>query len=98
MISSSAIQNAYNGLYKELRKYIWDFSVVAALADLEIATYKRFQNLSDVRTKFYRLRSQITDVLHTDEDLKDAIDAFENILEDQEVFVKINQVEEVLQV
>ena len=98
MISSSDIQNAYNALYKELRKYIWDFSVVASLADLEIAVYKKFQNLSDTRSKFYRLRSQLADVVPTDEDLKGALDAFEDVLKDDNIYVKINKVEEVLQV
>ena len=98
MISSSSIQNAYDALYKQMRKYIWDFPVVAALADLEVAVYKKFQDLSDTRTKFYRLRSSVVDVLHTDEEFKDSFDEFEDILKDNEVFAKINQVEEVLQV
>jgi len=98
MISSADIQNSYNAMYKQLRKYIWDFSVVAALADLEIAVYKKFQNMNDIKARFYRLRSQIVDVLSTDEDLKGALDAFEDVLKDDNIYVKINKVEEVLQV
>lgn len=98
MISSFDIQNAYNALYKELRKYIWDFSVVVALADLEVAVYKRFQDIHDVKMKFYRLRSDISDVIYSDEDLKYAVDNFGELLNEDTVYVKINQVEEVLQV
>lgn len=98
MISSADIQNFYNDMYKQLRKYIWDFSVVAALADLEIAVYKKFQNMNDIKARFYRLRSQIVDVLPTDEELKDSFDAFEELFEEDTIYVKINKVEEVLQV
>lgn len=98
MISSADIQNFYNDMYKQLRKYIWDFSVVAALADLEIAVYKKFQNMNDIKSRFYRLRSQIVEVLSKDEELKDSFDAFEGLFEEDTIYVKINKVEEVLQV
>lgn len=98
MVSSALIHNSYNELYKAMRKYVWDFPVVSALADLEVSTYKKFQDLSDTKTKFYRLRSLIVDMFPIDEELKNVYDAFEEILENTEVFVKINKVEEVLQV
>lgn len=98
MVSSANIQTAYNQMYAEVRKYIWDFPAVACLADLEIAVYKACQDLADVRTKFYRFKSFLTDLLHTDEDLARRVDAFESIIQDNEVYVKLNQVEEVIQV
>ncbi len=97
MISYADIQVAYNRLYTEVRKYLWDFSVVAALADLEIAIYKTCQDLSDIRTKFYRFKSLITDVLYTDEELSCAIDYLESLILEDNVYVRLNQVNEVVQ-
>ena len=98
MVSFADIQNAYNKMYAEIRKYVWDFPTVAALADLEIAVYKTCQDLADVKTKFYRLRSCIADVIQIDEDLSKVVDTFENLVHEQDTFVKLNQVEEVIQV
>lgn len=98
MVSFADIQNAYNKMYAQIRKYVWDFPTVAALADLEIAVYKTCQDLADVKTKFYRLRSCIADVIQIDEDLSKVVDTFENLVHEQDTFVKLNQVEEVIQV
>ncbi len=98
MVSFADIQNAYNKLYVELRKYVWDFPTVAALADLEIAVYKTCQDLADVKIKFYRLKSCVVDVSFIDEDLANALDAFEELANETDVYVKLNQVEEVIQV
>ena len=98
MVSFAKIQNAYNKIYVELRKYVWDFSTVAALADLEISVYKTCQDLSDIRTKYYRLKSLITDVIRVDEELSRRLDSFEELIHEDETFVKLTQVEEVLQI
>lgn len=97
MVSYADIQTGYNRLYAEIRKYIWDFPAVAALADLEIAVYKTFQDISDVKVKYYRLKSFLLEVVHQDEDLASRMNEFEKLLEEDEVYVKINQVEEVIQ-
>lgn len=98
MVSFADIQNAYNKLYAEIRKYVWDFPTVAALADLEIAVYKTCQNLYDVKIKFYRLKSCVTDVALIDKELSNALDSFEELANETDVYVKLNQVEEVIQV
>lgn len=98
MVSSANIQTAYNQMYAEVRKYVWDFPAVACLADLEIAIYKTCQNLADVRNKFYRFRSFLTELLHTDEDLAKRVDALESLIHGDSVYVKLNQVEEVVQI
>lgn len=97
MVSNSDIQNAYNKVYSEIRKYIWDFSVVACLADLEIAIYKTCQDLSDIRTKYQRLRSLISFEIYSDDDLKDAMDYLESLINENDVYVKLNKVTEVIQ-
>lgn len=98
MVSFADIQNSYNRVCAELRKYIWGFPVVAALADLEVAVYKTCQDLGDIRTKYQRLKSLIMDVVYTDEDLRDQLDSFESYIDEDEVYVKLNQVEEVVQI
>lgn len=97
MISYAEIQNAYNKLYVEIRKYIWDFATVAALADVEIAIYQTCQNLPDIRVKLSRLKSQLMDVLYTDEALKKRLEYLEELVYDDEVYVKLNMVNEVVQ-
>lgn len=98
MVSFAEIQNGYNNIYREIRKYIWDFPVVACLADLEIACYKTCQNLDDLRIKFARLKGLVTEILYEDEDFKKAMDYFESLLNENEVYVKLNQVQEVIDV
>lgn len=97
MVSYTDIQNSYNKLYAEIRKYVWDFSTVAALADLEIEVYKTCQNIPEIRSRLSRLRSQINDIVYTDEDLKKRLDYFESLLADDNVYIKLNQVNEVIQ-
>lgn len=98
MVSYADVQNAYNKVYAEVRKYIWDFAVVAALADLEIAVYKTCQDIPDIQMKLQRFKSMIVDVLYEDEDLKKRLEYFENLIKDNEVYVKLNMVNEVISV
>lgn len=98
MVSFAEIQNGYNNIYREIRKYIWDFPVVACLADLEIACYKTCQSLEDLRIKFARLKGLVIDVLYEDEDFKKAMDYFEDLINESSVYVKLNQVQEVIDI
>lgn len=98
LVSFAELQNAYNKLYVEVRKYVWDFSVVAALADLEIAVYETCQDLPDIRTKFNRFKSLIMDVVYTDENLRKRLELFEELLDAESTYVKLNQVNEVIQI
>lgn len=97
MISFATIQNLYNDMYAEIRKYIWDFPTVSALADLEISVYQTCQNMYDIRNKFNRLKLNIFDVYQDDEDLRECVDSFEDAISDDETFVKLNKVNEVVQ-
>ena len=38
------------------------------------------------------------DVVYTDEDLRDQLDSFESYIDEDEVYVKLNQVEGVVQI
>lgn len=97
MISFADVQTTYNRLYAAIRKYIWDFYTVVALADLEIAVYKTCQDIPDIRSKFYRLRACISDVMYEDSELRNRADAFEALLNEPYSYVKLQQVNEVIQ-
>ncbi len=95
-VSYAEIQNAYNNLYASVRKYIWDFATVAALADLEIAIYKTCQDVPDIRIKLARLKSMLTEVMYQDEDMANKVKYLEDLIYEDTIYVKLNKVEEVV--
>ena len=95
MIGSNILQNAYNNLYKEIRKYIWSFEAVNAIADLEISAYQSFADIVAVRKNLDRVKSYARDVLKDDEDLQKVFDAFYDLREDEDrTYVKLTAVKE----
>ena len=88
MVPATKLQSLYNKLYIQLRKYIWDFKTVEALADFEISVYRRFPDISDVERKFNKLIKDVTssDVYRDDEDLKYAIEDMRSQLDDTDQF------------
>lgn len=97
MISSLRIQSAYVDLYTQVRKYIWDFSTVEKLADLEVSVYRAFPDIDEVSRCFDKLRFDLKSKEKDDEDLKKACDKFKSILDsDTETYIKIYQVDEVI--
>ena len=97
MINSLRIQSAYVDLYKQLRRYIWDFSTVEKLADLEVSVYKAFPSIEEVSKCFDKLRIDLKQSEKDDENLKTACDNFKSVLDsDTETYVKIYQVDEVI--
>lgn len=97
MINSEELQTAYTRLYKQLRKYTWDFCTVQLIADLEISVYRRIPNMSEIRSVFSKLRSAVQDIVRDDGEFQSEVDAFQARLdEDDEVYTKLNQVREVI--
>lgn len=96
MIGSYEIQLAYNDLYVQLRKYIWDFSVVCLIADLEIASYQALPDIPSVRSCLNKLKSATYEIQRNDEDLKKAFQDFEDALTSDEVYTKLYKVSEVV--
>ena len=98
MISSSKIQHEYNRLYKELRKYIWDFRAVEAIADLEISVYKLCPDLNEIQSNFDNLRYFTNELEFDDEDLSKRLNKFEDLIQsDDTPFAKLWNVKEVVQ-
>ena len=59
MITTNDLQRLYVDMYKQIREYLWPFRIVEALADLEIACYKAFPDIDEVKKCFRRLSSEI---------------------------------------
>lgn len=98
MISGSFLQSAYVDLYTQVRKYIWEFAVVAMLADLEISVYQTFPDLPQVKLNFQKFRSAVSETASEDEELQQVLSAFSEILESADsIYAKLFQVQEVLQ-
>ena len=99
MITATNLQSAYNALYKEVRRYIWDFETVSALADLEVETYQVFPDMEQLSKKFATFKRYVdaTDVLRDDEDVKKAFDEFEELInsEDIELYANLKTFQEV---
>lgn len=97
MISSAEVQSAYVDLYSCLRNYIWDFRTVETLAELEVLVYTTFPTMSDIRNKFNQLYTDVRDVCKDDEELDRACNAFQEIIETDDIFYsKLNRVNEVI--
>lgn len=97
MISCHDIQNTYNKLYAEVRRYLWDFAAVEALANLEIACYKTCPDLHEIRTALDQLSYYTHDVATEDEDLSAAVEALRELIDsDDTTYAKLNKVNEVI--
>ena len=99
MITATNLQNAYNALYKEVRNYIWDFDTVSALAELEVETYQAFPDMKQLSNKLATFKRYVdaTDVMRTDEALKKAFDAFDEVVNgnDVELYANLKTFQEV---
>lgn len=99
MVSCQDVRNCYNDLYKEYRRYIWGIREVAALVDLELASYETCLDVARVKDKLQVLKQLTLTTIQEDDSLKKAIDAFESLLEEETMsYSKIYRVTEVLQV
>lgn len=97
MRSSVEIQNAYVDLYKQIRKYIWAFSTVEVLAELEVAIYSSFPDIQEIRNKFNQLYQDIREQCMEDEDLNKSVEDLRELIESDGIFyAKIEKVREVV--
>ena len=95
MVSCQDLQLEYNDLYIQMRKYIWDFRVVEALADLELACYDACVDLDEVKNCFYALQKLVIHVMNEDEEFKEQFDTFDKFLQDiKEIYTPLYKVNE----
>lgn len=86
MINNADVRLAYNNLYKEIRKYMWEFPAVEALADFEIACYKTCLDLYEVRDTFNQLFLYIRDIASEDEDMQESIDKLQDLINSSDTY------------
>ena len=100
LINTSELHQAYIDLYVQLMRYIWDYSSVQVLARLEVATYRRFPDVDEIRRYLNLLRMSARTVTRDDEDVMKEFDNFNQILESiessSEMYAKLVEVEEVI--
>lgn len=98
MINVAIIQREYNRLYRELRKYIWDFEAVEAIADLEVAVYQLCPDMQLIRDRLGLLKIFTRELEVEDADLSKAFKRFEDlVMEDDTPYAKLYQTMEVIQ-
>lgn len=90
VITSSDIQVKYEKLYSFMMDFLWEFTTVQALANLEIAIFKRFPDkdemqkcLRDLNAKVFYTYNELdqddeSEFKDAYEDLEDAIENFED--------------------
>lgn len=99
MTTSKFIQNEYNRLYSQMRRYIWPFDIIEILAELETQVYEAFPNLTNIRNTFYTLKREIKNISNKgiDDELSNSLDDFEKIIiDDGDLYLSIKQVREVI--
>ena len=89
VITSSDLQAKYEKLYTFLMDFLWEFSTVQALADLEISIFKRFPDQDEMLKCLRKLKADISHTYNElakddEEDFKDAMEDLEKAIEDFE--------------
>ena len=96
MISTNDLQRRYTKIYKCLMHYIFDFKIVEALADFEIAVYRIFPDLDEISKTFGILKNELKYSGLEYEDLDKALDRFDELLSDKEIYYGIKTFREVI--
>lgn len=102
VITSSDLQVMYEQLYTFMMQYLWEFQVVQALANLEIAIFKRFPDKDEMSNCLRELNYSISATYNEleDDDLpefKKAYETLETAIADyEEVGCEIYSVQEIV--
>ena len=95
--SSQTFRNVYQHFYDEFRRYLWSYSVLVNLANVEVDIYTDFMDLTKLKSDFMRLNGPTLEVRYNDEAFKEAYEELESLINDTESnsFMLINRVQEV---
>lgn len=85
-------------MYEKLRNYVWDFDTVEKLANLEVAVYNSFPDISQIQLLFNSLYLDVRQVFDEDEELQEVVDAFKEFIESIEgdFYLKLDKVQEAI--
>ena len=76
--------------------YIFDFKVVEALADFEIAVFRIFPNVDEITKTFNALKRELKYIELEDKALDKALNNFDELLSDKEIYYGIKTFREVI--
>ncbi len=76
MVAATTYQSDYINLYRELRNYVWPYSVVAMIADLEVEVYQAFPDVTMIENHLSKLDNATKPEQVGDEEMKEAFDLF----------------------
>ena len=81
MITSSDIQVKYEQLYQFLMDFLWEFQVVQAIANLELAIFKRFPDKNEMLSTLSELKRSISETYNEldQDDESEFKEAFEDL-------------------
>ena len=86
LVTSSDLQVKYEHLYSFLMEYLWEFTTVQALADLEIAVFQRFPDkeemLKCLRELKVKISSTYNELAEDEEEFKETFEDLEQAIED----------------
>ena len=93
MINSVHIQQSYNNLYKELRRYLWNYNVIEDICELELSCYKAFPSIQDIKNALQHLLSSISVEYRVDQELQEAVEDLKALIEqeDDDIFIKLSE-------
>ena len=86
------VQNEYNHLYPEVRRFIWPFDTVEALVELEEAVYRAIPDIQEIRRAFSRFNSLVIQTARDDDTdyFEKALQRFQDLIEnDDQIFCKL---------
>lgn len=84
MVSNIDIQKKYVNLYKQLRKYLWDYKFISSFVDFEDALLHRFPDMKSVRRYLNDLYLMSSYCRRSDEDLDTAFKEFKDLVDNNE--------------
>lgn len=95
-ISSQDYRNAYEKFYSAMRHYLWPYSTIEELAEVEVDIYTAFIDTVKLRADLSKLYSSIRDVCKDDDRLKDTYKSLSELLDtrDPSPYVRLLRVQE----
>lgn len=96
-ISSQDFRNAYEKFYARMRNYLWPYSTLQYLADIEVNIYSSFVDIEKFKNDLNKLYSAIREVCVDDEKLSKAYKDLEKLtlVDDPSYYYSLYKVEEV---
>jgi len=96
-VSSQDFRNVYEKFYNSMRRYLWPFSVLQELAEVETNIYSAFIDISKLKVDFSKLYSSIKDALKEDAELKKYANKLDNLVNNQDTatyfrLLRVNEV------